>query len=156
VLFVHDLLRRGEPAYEAADRAIAEQLRAHGVDDERILVVHNKLDQAAAGAGSDSGLAVSAQTGQGLEALRQALLERAGWQAMPEGVALARTRHLQALQRAAGHLAQAQAQTQLREPALDLLAEELRCAHSALGEITGQVSADDLLGVIFSSFCIGK
>ena len=156
VLFVHDLLRRGEPAYEAADRAIAEQLRAHGVDGERILVVHNKRDQAAAGAGSDSGLAVSAQTGQGLEALRQALLERAGWQAMPEGVALARTRHLQALQRAAGHLAQAQAQTQLREPALDLLAEELRCAHSALGEITGQVSADDLLGVIFSSFCIGK
>jgi tRNA modification GTPase len=101
-------------------------------------------------------LVVSAQTGRGLQALREALLTRAGWQALPEGVALARTRHLQALQRSAAHLAQAQAQMQPREPALDLLAEELRCAHHALGEITGQVSADDLLGVIFSSFCIGK
>ncbi len=156
VLFVHDLERRGEPAYEAADRAIAQQLQAHGVPEDRIVVVHNKVDRAGEGLAPAESLAVSAQTGHGLEALRQALLLRAGWQALPEGVALARTRHLQALQRAASHLAQARAQSQLRNPALDLLAEELRCAHQALGEITGQVSADDLLGVIFSSFCIGK
>jgi len=69
---------------------------------------------------------------------------------------IARTRHVQALQRAREHLLQAQAQAALRDAALDLLAEELRLAHRALGEITGQFSTEDLLGVIFSSFCIGK
>jgi tRNA modification GTPase len=75
---------------------------------------------------------------------------------MPEGVFIARERHVQALARTGEHLALAAVQARSPEPALDLLAEELRLAHDALGEITGAFSADELLGVIFSSFCIGK
>jgi tRNA modification GTPase len=69
---------------------------------------------------------------------------------------MARERHVQALQRVDRHVAQAQAEVALEVPALDLVAEELRLAHNALAEITGAFGADDLLGVIFSSFCIGK
>ena len=155
VLLVRDLARLGEPAYEAADARIAAQLDGHGVDPARVLTVFNKADSKA-GPVAGRALTVSALTGLGLDGLRRALLERAGWQALPEGVALARTRHLQALQRCAQHLDRAKAELHSPAPALDLMAEELRLAHRALGEITGQVSADELLGVIFSSFCIGK
>jgi tRNA modification GTPase len=71
-------------------------------------------------------------------------------------VYMARERHLQALRRVDSHLAEAAAQLAATMPALDLLAEELRLAQNALNEITGEFNADDLLGVIFSSFCIGK
>ena len=80
----------------------------------------------------------------------------AGWQAAPEGLYLARERHVQALRRVQVHLDQAQRQLEAQAQLLDLLAEELRLAQNALGEITGEFSADDLLGVIFSKFCIGK
>ena len=94
---------------------------------------------------------------QGLDALRQALLQLAGWQAQPEGVFIARTRHVQALRRTRRAPGSARSSTpRARDAALDLLAEELRLAHDALGEITGAFSADDLLGEIFSRFCIGK
>ena len=156
VLLVHDLSRSGQPAYAAADAAIVGQLQTHGVASDRLLAVFNKSDAVAQPPTVPGALLVSAHTGFGLDALKRALLERAGWQALPEGVAIARTRHLQALQRCAEHLGLAQAELHSGTPALDLLAEELRWAHQALGEITGQVSADDLLGVIFSSFCIGK
>ena len=69
---------------------------------------------------------------------------------------MARARHVEALQAVNAHLQEADAQLQLSSPALDLLAEELRLAQNALGEITGAFTSDDLLGVIFSSFCIGK
>jgi tRNA modification GTPase len=101
-------------------------------------------------------LRLSARTGAGLETLRSALLQQAGWQAATEGLAIARTRHVHALQRCREHLAQAEAHAALNDRALDLLAEELRLAHRALGEITGQFSSEDLLGEIFSRFCIGK
>lgn len=163
VLLVRDLSRCGQPDYDTADAAIAAQLQAHAVDPARVLVVWNKADAGGVAAGAEEahasgaqGLRVSARTGQGLAALKAALLQRAGWQALPEGVAIARTRHIQALQRCAQQLALAQAQLRSPAPALDLLAEDLRQAHQALGEITGQVGADELLGVIFSSFCIGK
>ena len=162
VLFVRDLSRMGQSDYDRADAAILAKLREHGVDESRMLAVFNKADapaveSAAKSAWASSGaLPVSAKSGQGLPELKHALLARAGWQGLPEGVAIARTRHLQALQRCAQHLAFAQAQLVGASPALDLLAEELRLAHQALGDITGQLSADDLLGVIFSSFCIGK
>ena len=154
VLFLHDLGRVGEAGYEAADAGIRAQLPA-GVP---LLQVYNKADiDGAAGMPMPEGaLKLSARTGEGLDALRHALLAQAGWQAAPEGLFIARTRHVQALQRARAHLLQAQAQAALRDAALDLLAEELRLAHRALGEITGQFSTEDLLGVIFSSFCIGK
>ena len=102
-------------------------------------------------------LLLSARTGQGLQALRQRLLHLAGWQAgAGEGLILARERHLAALRQASAHLASASARLHGPAPALDLLAEDLRLAQRALGEITGEFTPDDLLGVIFSRFCIGK
>ena len=84
------------------------------------------------------------------------LLEVAGWQSAPEGIYIARARHVQALQAVGAHLQAAADQLATQGPALDLLAEELRLAQNALSDITGEFSSDDLLGVIFSSFCIGK
>lgn len=150
VIFLHDLTRRGEPGYEAAEAQIAARLPAQA------LQVYNKADRVTPTALPPGAIALSARTGEGLDLLRSELLARAGWQAQPEGVFIARARHLQALARAQQHLRQAQALAAQADAALDLLAEELRLAHAALGEITGQVSADDLLGAIFSRFCIGK
>ncbi|MFY7856855.1 MAG: tRNA uridine-5-carboxymethylaminomethyl(34) synthesis GTPase MnmE [Rubrivivax sp.] len=157
VVFLHDLTRLGLPDYDAAEAQIAAALPV-GVP---VLHVLNKVD-AAQGPNTPPapatvpGLRVSAREGQGLEALREALLEHAGWQASSEGVFIARTRHLQALQEALLHLEQAMAHALQRDAALDLLAEELRLAHGALGRITGAMTADELLGRIFSTFCIGK
>jgi len=100
---------------------------------------------------------LSAKTGEGLAALRARLLSLAGWQAgTGDGVFMARERHVQALLCVAEALAQAHQILNHSDAALDLLAEELRQAQNALGEITGEFSADELLGVIFSRFCIGK
>ena len=88
--------------------------------------------------------------------MRQRLLQVAGWQSAAEGLYIARARHVEALQATQAHLQEAHAQLQSPAPALDLLAEELRLAHNHLGAITGEFTSDDLLGVIFSSFCIGK
>ena len=104
----------------------------------------------------DNALCLSARSGEGLQALRQALLRQAGWRAVPEGGFLARARHVQARQAAQAHLAQAADGLAQPQPALELLAEELRLAHDALGDITGHLTADDLLGEIFGRFCIGK
>ncbi len=196
VVFLHDLSRRGEAAFEAGDAAIAARLPA-GV---AVLDVYNKADmvdlvgltaQASVAAVADStgpaamagasavasagasavasagasaaasalprgSLLLSAHTGQGLDLLRQRLLQQAGWQASTEGLFTARARHVQALQRTLAHVQAAQAHAQQRDAALDLLAEELRLAHRALGEITGAFTNEDLLGEIFSRFCIGK
>ncbi len=152
VVFLHDLARAGEAAYEAADAFIASHLPA----EVSVLHVYNKADLPGAATAPAGGLPLSALTGQGLDALRQALLQQAGWQAAPEGLFIARTRHVQALRRTQEHLRLAQTHAAVRDAALDLLAEELRLAHRALGEITGAFSNEDLLGAIFSSFCIGK
>jgi tRNA modification GTPase len=95
---------------------------------------------------------VSARTGEGLEDLRRMLLEAAGWSGAGESTFLARERHLRALARARRHLEEAARQLERWE----LFAEELRLAHSALAEITGEFTPDDLLGEIFARFCIGK
>ena len=155
VLFLHDLTRRGEPTYEAQDTQIAARLQLDAAGQHpRVLHVFNKADLAPAALGE--GLALSAQTGAGLDALRRELLRRAGWHAQPEGVFIARTRHVQALRRTREHLALAREHLVTVSPAFELLAEELRLAHDALGEITGTFTSDDLLGEIFSRFCIGK
>ena len=157
VLFLHDLTRMGQPAYEAEDALIRARLGK--VDATRILQVFNKSDAAAGSPKQDltpGVLALSAKTGAGLEALRASLLRQVGWHATPEGLFIARERHVQALKRTREHLALAVDVSTQTPPALDLLAEELRLAHDALGEITGAFSADDLLGEIFSRFCIGK
>ncbi|MBE0550537.1 MAG: tRNA uridine-5-carboxymethylaminomethyl(34) synthesis GTPase MnmE, partial [Rubrivivax sp.] len=169
VLFLHDLGHLGEPEAVAADAAIAARLPA-GVP---VLDVYNKADlpgaaehaaavglvERASSAGGPTparGLLISARTGLGLDALRQALLQQAGWQAAPEGLFIARTRHVHALRRTLEHVHAAQQHAAERDAALELLAEELRLAHRELGEITGEFSTEDLLGEIFGRFCIGK
>jgi len=100
---------------------------------------------------------LSAKTGAGIELLRRKILEIAGWRfnQAGEGVFMARQRHLEALQQAKRYLENAQRFTQ-GEYQLELLAEELKLTQNALSSITGQFTADDLLGEIFSHFCIGK
>jgi tRNA modification GTPase len=101
---------------------------------------------------------LSAKTGAGVDLLRDELKRVAGWehQTSGESVFLARERHLRAMEVARDHLALAAQHAAQSDLQLDLFAEELRLAGNSIGEITGEVSADDLLGVIFSRFCIGK
>jgi len=106
--------------------------------------------------GADRPLRVSAHTGEGLDALRARLLQIAGWTPGTESPWLARERHVRALEAARTHLEAARAHAAHSDQVLDLFAEELRLAHEALCEITGQFTSDDLLGEIFSRFCIGK
>jgi tRNA modification GTPase len=139
-----------------ADLAVAQRLPA-GV--ERI-VVENKCDLAGLPAGRfEDGhrdrqvhLRLSARTGAGLELLHDELLRVAGWQGHGEDVILARQRHLEALAEAGARLEAAAGELHR----LELAAEEFRLAQDALSRITGEFSADDLLGAIFSRFCIGK
>ena len=156
VLFLHDLTRAGSPDYAEADAGILRGLRDKLPAGVPVLDVWNKLDAAPAEQAPAGGLALSARTGAGIEALREQLLALAGWQAVPEGVYLARARHVQALGQVEMHLALAAEHLAARAQSLDLLAEELRLAQNALNAITGEFGADDLLGVIFSRFCIGK
>jgi len=128
----------------------AEPLPAAG----KHITVVNKIDLVAGAAPGkrDDAIYLSAKTGAGLDALRTALLEAAGWSSRGETVFLARERHLRALEQARAHLAAAVAQ----QAHWEFFAEELRLAQEALGTITGRVSSDALLGEIFSRFCIGK
>jgi tRNA modification GTPase len=154
VLFLHDLTRLGQVAYDAADAEIARVLRDTCGHTVPVIDVFNKADAVAAV--PEGALHLSAKTGTGLAGLRQKLLALAGWQGGGEGLYIARERHVQALLRVGEHLALADQHLAEQAQALDLLAEELRLAQNALNEITGAFSSDDLLGVIFSSFCIGK
>lgn len=158
VLFLHDLTRAGQPDYAAADAEILRGLQQKLPASVPVLDVWNKQDAAPMPdtVGAAQGIALSAKTGLGIEALREQLLAMAGWQSVPEGVYLARARHVQALSQVEIHLALAASHLVAQAQLLDLLAEELRLAQNALNEITGEFGADDLLGVIFSRFCIGK
>jgi tRNA modification GTPase len=169
VLFLHDLSRADATDYIAADADIESALGQKLPKTVSIIDVWNKLDCAAASLSPASessatsphapprpAVRLSARTCEGLEGLRRILLQVAGWQSAPEGVYIARARHVEALQAVAAHLQEASDQLLAQGPALDLLAEELRLAQNALNTITGEFSSDDLLGVIFSSFCIGK
>ncbi len=155
VLFLHDLTRAQQSDYAEADTEIDQTLRSKLPASVQVVHVWNKCDAHAAPADA-KGIALSAKTGEGLATLRQQLLHLAGWQHASEGVYIARARHVQALRTVQDHLAQADALLQAQAQSLDLLAEELRLAQNALNAITGEFTSDDLLGVIFSSFCIGK
>lgn len=100
-------------------------------------------------------ISVSAKTGAGLDDLRQHLKDCMGYQSAGEGTFMARRRHLDAIERALAHVTEGKKQLE-ETKAGELLAEELRLAQNDLGEITGEVTSDDLLGKIFSTFCIGK
>jgi tRNA modification GTPase len=165
VLFLHDLTRHlasGTEAdainYIAADEQIARVLSQKLPQSTPVIDVWNKSDlaQEAALKSASGGIAISAKTGAGLHDLRQQLLQVVGWQAAPEGVFMARERHVRALQLVEEQLAKAHVQICATHPALDLLAEDLRQAQRHLSEITGAFTPDDLLGEIFSKFCIGK
>jgi len=141
----------------AGDRAIVARLPARLPR----IVVHNKADlarRAPATERRDEAVHVwlSALDGTGVDRLEREVLAIAGVESAGEDAFIARERHLDALRRAAAHLAAAAAQLVLDPPPLELYAEELREAQNALSSITGAFGADDLLGVIFSRFCIGK
>jgi tRNA modification GTPase len=125
------------------------------------VIVRNKIDLAGLDPSAErkdgaSLVLLSAKTGAGIDLLRAAILAAVGAGADMEGSFLARERHLQALRAAAAHLADAATHLEASTPPLELFAEELRLAQEALTAITGEFTADDLLGVIFSRFCIGK
>jgi tRNA modification GTPase len=149
----------GGGAVGEADAAILAQLPAALPR----IVVHNKIDLLRPGAaaraeqrGGDRHVWLSAKTGEGLDLLRREVLAVADAHEDMEGTFLARERHLVALREAQLHLATAAGHLDVVPPPLELFAEELREAQDALAEITGEFTPDDLLGVIFSRFCIGK
>lgn len=162
VLFLHDLTRSHDPEYLQADLKIQESLAAQVPNGVTVLNVWNKFDLAPDAAtprahdNTTNDIHLSAKTGLGIDRLRAKLLQTAGWQPASEGLYLARERHVQALKRVQSHIEMADAHLRAQAQSLDLLAEELRLSQTALNEITGEFNADDLLGVIFSSFCIGK
>jgi len=155
VMFMHDLTRHDTAKYRADDADIMRAMALKLPKNVPIIEIWNKAD-AVPLPSTASGLVLSAKTGLGLAALRLQLLQVAGWQSAAEGVFIARERHVNAIDRVNNHLEAAHAHLGGRAPALDLLAEELRLAQNALSEITGEFTSDELLGVIFSSFCIGK
>ncbi|TMH85402.1 MAG: hypothetical protein E6H47_10980 [Betaproteobacteria bacterium] len=117
--------------------------------------VFNKADLAPGflpPAAAQAAVVVSAKTGAGLDELRRAILRAAGWASSGESLFLARERHLRALETARGRLQAAAGELRRWE----FFAEELRLAQNALGSITGEFTAEDLLGEIFARFCIGK
>ena len=121
------------------------------------LLAYNKADQTppAVQAQHADGLWISAKTGAGIDALRDAIACAVGRDSREESPYIARERHLRALHQAERHYQHALAQLHSTQNG-ELIAEDLRLAHEALGSITGAVGSDDLLGHIFSSFCIGK
>lgn len=136
-----------------SEKSILARLR----QDFPKLWIHNKIDLLDEAPKSElrdgeTHLYLSAKTGAGLEMLRAELLKIAGWQAQSESIYMARSRHLEALRLVAASLVRAR--DLLAAP--ELLAEELRLAQESLNTITGEFSSDDLLGEIFSRFCIGK
>jgi tRNA modification GTPase len=142
-------LARADLVLEVIDATGEEALLAPGADR---IAVYNKVDLRPGFVPPAGAVAVSAKTGEGMDRLRRAILTAAGWSSTGESTFLARERHLRALDLARTHLAAAASLPARPE----LFAEELRLAQEALAAITGEFTADDLLGEIFARFCIGK
>jgi tRNA modification GTPase len=140
----------------ADDQALLKKIPAH----LHVVVVHNKCDLSGEAPRRETRDAyahihLSASQGQGVELLEREIKSIAGVSDQSENIFSARARHLDALQRTLAHTLQAQQRLQEQATA-ELAAEELRLAQNALSEITGAFSSDDLLGRVFSQFCIGK
>jgi tRNA modification GTPase len=153
--------RAGADALDAEDQAILARLP----EGMARVIVHNKADlagiaptaaQRASEGPTRRHVWLSAHVGAGVDLLEREVLAAVGSEATTEDTFLARERHVQALREAAAHLAEAALQLGGQSPAIELFAEELREAQTALSAITGEFTADDLLGVIFGRFCIGK
>jgi tRNA modification GTPase len=160
-------IRRAREAMSNADAVLWVQDASVNDDKEMeesvpdgvpVLVVRNKvdlLDTEKVAVDDDTSVRLSAKTGAGVDGLRERIRKLAGYKNLGEGALTARRRHVDALQRAEAHFTTGRkALNETR--AGEILAEELRLAQQALGEITGVVSSDDLLGQIFAGFCIGK
>ena len=178
VLFLHDLQRLDDTKnsnittkYIADEAIITSAIGKLSLKNVPIIDVWNKADAVEAEMAAkhkspaspsqadhqiNPQIVISAKEGTGLDELRQTLLHIAGWQPAAEGVYIARQRHVEALRQVSAHLSLADGQLKAKSQALDLLAEELRLAQNDLSAITGEFTSDDLLGVIFSKFCIGK
>lgn len=163
-------IRRARAELERADVAMLVTETGHAESDQALLdagphgavriVVHNKIDLSGETPRHDvdqrgqTHIRLSARTGAGLDLLREELKHLAGYGDATQGAFSARIRHVRALEQVAEHLRAAE--KHLQERTGELAAEELRQAQQALGEVTGEFSSDDLLGRIFSTFCIGK
>jgi tRNA modification GTPase len=179
ILFLHDLTKQDDAPHTARDKALQAALPA----GRTVIDVWNKADLSNAEAAANNwgrvqgtkcseakrresspdpnwlatrSVTLSAKTGAGLTELRAEILQAAGWQAAPEGLFIARQRHVTALQGVGEHLQLASDHLNVKSPALEVIAEELRLAQLDLNAITGEFTPDDLLGEIFSKFCIGK
>ena len=161
-------IRRAREALQSADAVLWIQdasdtekctINEELPDDIPIIVVRNKVDLTKEPPGPDPDedaiVRVSAIAGEGLDALRTQIRRLAGYKDLGEQTVTARRRHVDAMKRARAHFA-AGRQALAEQRAGEVFAEELRLAHRALGEITGTTSSDDLLGMIFTNFCIGK
>ncbi len=165
-------IRRAHREIERADRVLfvvdaSDTAAVAGIEadlaalptDAPSTVVYNKVDRTGAAAGLEAGdpvrVRLSATTGEGLDLLRQHLKDCVGFHPAGTGVLSARARHLEALRRARTHVEEAH-RLLVHRHAGELVAQDLTDAQIQLGEITGQVTSDDLLGRIFGSFCIGK
>lgn len=137
--------------------ALREQVLKVAPTSIPVLEVFNKVDLLRPTKNGDDGaIYISAKTGIGIDGLKQKILETVGWGNAQEGVVIARRRHLDCLDRAAEHLINSEKFAEDGNISLELFAEELRLAQDHLGQITGRLLPDDLLGKIFSQFCIGK
>jgi tRNA modification GTPase len=144
---------------DAQDEDESIDVAHDGSSDIPLLIVRNKIDLTndAAGplAGDSPTLNISAKTGAGVDELKKAIRRIAGYKDLGEGAYTARSRHVEALATAARHFTTGRDALE-NAKAGEIFAEELRLSHEALGEITGTINSDDLLGRIFSEFCIGK
>jgi tRNA modification GTPase len=180
ILFLHDLTKQGDAAHAKRDKALQARLPT----SRTVIDVWNKADVSPDVAANNWGLTptaksaelyayndlkgsdpnwlaarsvkLSAKTGAGLADLRLAILQAVGWKAALDGLFIARQRHVHALQGVGEHLELAREHLESKAPALEVIAEELRLALNDLSSITGEFTPDDLLGEIFSKFCIGK
>lgn len=155
VLHLMDLTQGSEISTE--DQDLIKRIKLKTSKNVPIKIVWNKLDQASDQVSDlEDQLFVSAKTGQGLEQIKSELLKVAGWQPESEGGILARKRHVEALLKAEQFIKNALVLLKSQTSSIELAAEEMRLAQDELSTITGQFLPDDLLGKIFSTFCIGK
>ena len=142
----------------AVDSALKDKILAELLPKCPVLLVVNKSDLLSSKAPlvPEGAILISAKTGEGVSALKQKILEIVGWNGPQEGAIVARRRHLDCLERASEHIAKSEQFAANGNNSLELFAEELSLAQKHLGQITGKLLPDDLLGKIFSQFCIGK
>ena len=158
VILLNDLSRAKHNEFVNKQNKLLQDIRKGIQETAVILQVDNKADVVEEQNEPQAQVVrISAKTGWGVDVLQQTILETAGWRSdRTQGICSARNRHLLSLQQMLSHLENAHHLLHLPTVTIDLLAEECRLAQNNLSDITGQFSNEDLLGEIFSRFCIGK